>query len=488
MTMKLHLFAIVFLFAAFRGVAADDEPASAIQPTHLQGEMVGEVTAESAILQSRLTASELAEDGDLPGKEGVGCFEIAEDAAFQAAQRTPWMKAVAEHDYIIKTKVTGLKAGTKYFYRLVYGSDREQTKTGPTRSFATNPGAKLEATTKLVVVTGMNYAFFHDGLKHDDKRAYHGPDKHLGYPALATILEHRPDFFVATGDNVYYDHHVELSAKTPGQMRKKWHEQFVQPRFVELFSTVPAYWEKDDHDHRYNDCDTAGNKEPPSDLGIAVFKEQVPITDPADAEAVTYRTHRISKDLQIWLLEGRDYRSPNRSPDGPEKTIWGTKQREWLKRTILQSDASFRLIISPTPLIGPDGKGKKDSHVNIGGFRHEGDDFFDWAKLNGLPEKGVFLICGDRHWQYQAIHPSGMHEFSCGALVDANSRMGIDPGTPNSTDPEGLVKQPFTSPKPSGGFLEVTVTPRDGQDESAGIRFDFFDEKGEVLFQVARRR
>ena len=41
-------------------------------------------------------------------------------------------------------------------------------------------------------------------------------------------------------------------------------------------------------------------------------------------------------------------------PDGPDKTIWGREQLAWLKESILASDAAFRVLISPTPIVGPD--------------------------------------------------------------------------------------------------------------------------------------
>ena len=93
--------------------------------------------------------------------------------------------------------------------------------------------------------------------------------------------------------------------------------------------------------------------------GVRVFNEQLPIIDPNDPNGKPYRTHRVSKDLQIWLLEGRDFRSPNLTEDGPEKTMWGVEQREWLKETLLASDATFKIIISPTPMVGPDDLRKK---------------------------------------------------------------------------------------------------------------------------------
>jgi hypothetical protein len=107
---------------------------------------------------------------------------------------------------------------------------------------------------------------------------------------------------------------------------------FVQPRFKELFRNIATYWEKDDHDYRVNDSDPYVDFPVTHELGVKNFKEQLPVTDPKDPEAVTYRTYQLSKDLQIWLLENRDYRSPNKMPDGQDKTIWGKEQKEWLKR------------------------------------------------------------------------------------------------------------------------------------------------------------
>jgi alkaline phosphatase D len=42
------------------------------------------------------------------------------------------------------------------------------------------------------------------------------------------------------------------------------------------------------------------------------------------------------------------------------------------------------------------------------------------------------------------VHPSGFEEFSVGALVDANSRVGRKPGDVMSTDPQGLVTQLYS--------------------------------------------
>ena len=202
---------------------------------------------------------------------------------------------------------------------------------------------------------------------------------------------------------------------------------------------------------------------------------------PEDPDAVTYRTYRIGKLLQIWLLEGRDYRSPNSMPDGPQKSIWGDVQKEWLKKTLLASTATFKLVISPTPMVGPDDGYKSDNHTNPKGFKQEGDAFFTWLKANGFLEKHFYFVCGDRHWQYHSMHPSGFEEFFYGALVENNARLRRAPGDPESTDPQALVKQIYTQQEASAGFLNISVIPGT-QDEPHTLSFDFYDEHGNLLY------
>lgn len=446
-----------------------------------QGIMAGEVTATSVILQSRLTSTARNVDrawSGILGQAGVAQFEYSRSADFRGSLRTPWLEARPENDFIVKAPVTGLEPDTRYYYRLHFGKTKASLAASEPGTFRTLAGPNASATYSFAVVTGMNYSFFHH-TGGPIYPAYDGPDKHLGYPGLASILKLRPDYFVGTGDNVYYDHPGVGRAETLHQMRMKHHEQYSQPRFIELFRGVATYWEKDDHDYRFNDSDpvnplrNAEGTQPSHELGIRVFKEQLPVP------ALTYRTHRVSKDLQVWFVEGRDYRSPNNMPDGPEKTIWGKTQKEWLKRTLSESDATFKILISPTPMIGPD-RGKRDSHVNPGGFRHEREEFFRWLVENGFLKKNFYIVCGDRHWQYHAVDPSGIEEFSVGALVAANTFAGIRPGDPKSSDPKGEIKHLHFNEKPTPGFLVFTVRPGEAE-------FVFYDEFGKRLYSATRR-
>ena len=204
-----------------------------------QGVMAGEVTATGVILQSRLTRGTALVDGDLPGSPGVARFELSAAEDFADPMLTEWMTALPRQDFIVKIRISGLTPATRYYYRLRYGVDQTDTRLGPAATFKTLAGRERSAVVSFVVVTGMNYAFFQDGAPQFDRPRYEGHDKPLGYPALATILRMKPDFFVGTGDNVYYDHPADSRARTRAELRKKWHEQFVQPRFIELFRQVP---------------------------------------------------------------------------------------------------------------------------------------------------------------------------------------------------------------------------------------------------------
>ena len=63
---------------------------------HAQGELAGEVTANSVLLQSRLTAipgPEPDTQGDVPGMAGVACFEWSASPDFDGAKRSEWLHA-----------------------------------------------------------------------------------------------------------------------------------------------------------------------------------------------------------------------------------------------------------------------------------------------------------------------------------------------------------------------------------------------------------
>jgi alkaline phosphatase D len=218
------------------------------------------------------------------------------------------------------------------------------------------------------------------------------------------------------------------------------------PRHIELLSGLASYWEKDDHDTLDDDCwpDTPSRRMAPFTFaeGQRVFRQQTPQSPQGTSP---YRSFRWGKHLQIWLTEGRDFRTPNNAPDGAGKTIWNAEQKAWLQHTLRVSDATWKVLISPTPLVGPDRGSKNDNHSNPG-FMREGDEMRRWFKEH--VSGNFFIVCGDRHWQYHSVHPeTGLREFSTGAASDEHA--GGSPGEDPRYHRFHRVK---------GGFVSVTVT------------------------------
>jgi len=262
-------------------------------------------------------------------------------------------------------------------------------------------------------------------------------------------------------------------------MRIKWHEQLSQERFVQLFSKTSTYWLMDDHDFRFDNANPGITKEPSPALGAQVFSEQLPIFGPED-EKNFYRTHRVSQALQIWILDNRTLRNANDLPDGPEKSIWGKEQLEWLKQTLLESGAPFKIIFSSTPIVGPDRMPTRDNHTSPTGFRFEGESFLRWLKENGFDQKNLYLVVGDNHWKDHSKHPLGFEEFSAGSLDRSNAFTGTKSGDPKTTDPMGEIKQLYVDSKASGGFLRIAT-------HSEALTFSFHDSRGQELYSVHRK-
>lgn len=418
-------------------------------PYNAMGEKAGEVTPTSVILHTRLTENPTRNDDySVPGANGRVRFELDTSPDYSNPITTDWTTVTPIRDSIAKTKVTDLTPGTQYYYRVrIRPLEGDEERIGDTRRFRTAPEAESMADVSFTVITGQKF------MGRDDE------DGHKSHDAMRAL---DPDFIVPTGDNVYYDNDEGIKGIDIFTCRFHWHRMYSFARQIAFFGSTSGYWEKDDHDYRDNDSDRFRPTDigPSHEVGIYTFLEQHPIEYP------TYRTKRWGKALQVWMLEGRDYRSNNLDPDGPEKSIWGAQQKAWLKQTILESDALFRVVISPTPLVGPDRTSKRDNHDNPDGFKHEGNEFFSWLVDNEIDN--FYIACGDRHWQYHSIHPTGYQEFASGALSDQNLQR------PPAIH-EGY-QRPYA--KSQGGFLRVHVDTKSG--DSPQIHFEHYSSDGDL--------
>lgn len=402
-------------------------------PYFASGAMIGEVTQSSAIAWTRLTLeperrwdgvvpmplmsptrviSESPDipatdwEGAVPGVEGQIRFAWSLTPEFgKDAWRTPWVSVDRSTDYSHKFAIENLVSATRYYYvqegRLGNSGEITQSAVG---TFRTAPDPDEWEEVWFSVITC---------------QLYHQRDEREGYriyksiPNLSPVFQGYPDFMVRTGDNVYYDRDNPRGS-TVDLCRLHWQRMYSLPLLQTFLRQVPSYWQKDDHDAFFDDS-YPGLEAPwieplTYEEGAKLFREQTPVGEKL------YRTIRWGKGVQVWLTENRDFRTPDTIPDGPEKTIWGKEQKAWLKRTILGSDAAFKIIVSPTALVGPDNRDQSDNHANQA-FKREGDEFRQWIYQNGIDN--LYVIAGDRHWQYASTDPkTGLQEFACGPASD----------------------------------------------------------------------
>lgn len=361
---------------------------------------------------------------------------------------TDWATVNADQNFTYQWKLNGLDPDTKYVVEIeARKTNRSKGSATISGSFRTPPDPSSISDLEFCIVT------CHDYPRRDDPE-----NGHKIYKAMSLML---PDFFVHTGDVEYYDKAAPF-AMTEELMRFKWNRIFALPYQRDFYRQVTTYWMKDDHDVLKNDASPGMHYGTVSwDRGLEIFdREQFPSND------LPFKTIRWGKDLQIWITEGRNYRSKNSDPDGPGKTIWGAEQKAWLFKTIRESDAAFKLLISPDPILGPDRTNKGDNYANKE-FKFEGDEIRKY--LNEFDN--VFICNGDRHWQY-VTHPenSNLWEFSCGAGSDEHA--GGWP--PEDKRPEHR----FLRVK--GGFLQGTVSRKGSE---AVLNFKHFDVDGNVVHE-----
>jgi len=429
------------------------------------GFKISEVTDTSAIIWTRLCTQEFpnpvrhqreekvfrhpinfdedqpvsAMDGAVKAGPGLVRVKITSEGDSRVSD---WIKVYEKDDFTAKIPFEGLSPNTTYQVKLIGKAAVQAPKTEEVGTFTT----ATEASQPVPVVLTTSTCQYFWSFDHENR----------GFNTYDSMRALKPDFFIQTGDYVYYDKPGPL-AKNIEKARHKWHAMDAWASLRDMYREVPIYMLKDDHDLLKDDVHPAS--EPYGELtyrdGMKLWYENVAI------KGKPYRTIRRGKDLQIWMVEGREFRSPNDAPDGPDKTIWGEDQIQWFKKSVESSDASFKILFTATPVVGPDRENKKDNHANKV-FESEGT----WLRsyLAGIPH--MYVVNGDRHWQYVSQDlETGLMEFGSGPISDYHAQ-GWDP---NDKRPEHR----FLRLK--GGFLSIQVDRQAGKPR---IRFTHRDVFG----------
>ncbi len=370
----------------------------------------------------------------------------------------------------VKIPLSGLRPATRYSYTLRASGDTVEGE------FVTAPAHDQAARVHFVWSGDLGGGGF--------CRKVDG-----GYPIFQTMARRRPDFFLFVGDTVYGDvgcnkpgvvPGADFVARSLGEYRRRHLYQREEPTVQDFFRLTSVYAIWDDHEVRNN---FSGPVEPLMPTGRRAFLDYWPILPPEDEPSRLYRKFRWGRLLEVFILDTRQYRSPNSELDGPGKTMLGAAQRRWLVDNVSTSTAVWKVVVSSVPLSIPTGTPQaRDSWSNasVYGTPQDGGTGFAFERdaiLRRLRDHGVknlvFLVADVHHAELIRHHPTpsfALHEFVAGPLSATHGR-------PRPLD-EALGPRSLFATGGVNNFGEIAIEPG-----SLAVRLHA--EDGAVLFTHA---
>jgi len=388
-----------------------------------QGIAVGDVSSQSAVLWLRTDgpASVQIEWATVSRWERASKFATV----MAPVSRTESIMTTAETDYTLIIPLEGLSPATRYRYHVLVSS-ADQTA----RRLSASLAAMGEFTTLPDDKTSVAVTFAWSGDLGGQGRCRQGVG---GYPIFDVIHRQQVDFFLFLGDTIYGDNPCPSPPNEPGAdftattlqaYRTRHRYQRGAEALQRFLKTVPVYVIWDDHEVRNNFSGPFDERMP---AGRQALREYWPIASPAHDLDRLYRRVRYGADLELFILDARQYRSRNADPDGSSKTMLGATQLAWLLDGLRTSIATWKVIVTSVPLSIPKGGG-----VNVpgydgwaGGPDGTGFERERWMIVDtilGHKVKNVVFLAGDVHFaQANAYDPDrdGMidfHEYIAGPL------------------------------------------------------------------------
>lgn len=301
------------LAAAALVTAACAIPSTADARAFRYGVASAEVTSKSAVVWARAL------------KAGKVHLEVALDRKFRRQRLNKVVFAKRSNDLTVQTRISGLIPSRRYYYFFHQGRQRSLLGT-----FKTAPRASKPQTIRFAVtgdadpsrVNGHNF-WNKDGSR--DMATY------------AAMAKEKNDFNVNLGDTIYSDAESGPPAFNLDAKRQKYRLGLTYPSLLLLRDSAAVYNQWDDHEfvddfNRHSQgCDVGSVFTPqyPCNTsgiwraGVKAFREYMPVT--YSKRNGTYRTFRWGRNLQIFILDERSFRSLRASevkvnPSAPEPT------------------------------------------------------------------------------------------------------------------------------------------------------------------------
>ncbi|NOS78787.1 MAG: hypothetical protein HOP35_12660 [Nitrospira sp.] len=397
-----------------------------------QGVTVGEVTSRGALLWVRTEGPALVQVEWAPPSVWEVTSKMA--SAVAPVARTARMSTGPEADFTVTIPLEGAVPTTRYRYHVLVGRIGD----GASPIDATL-AAQGEFTTLPEAQSSTPVAFAWSGDLGGQQRCRQGAG---GYPIFDVLRKQGLDFFLFLGDTIYSDDTCPSPPNEPGadfkastltEYRARHRYQRGADSLRRFLESVPVYVIWDDHEVRNN---FAGPFDDQMPAGRQALREYWPIASPPGDPNRMYRSVRYGADLELFILDTRQYRSRNADQDGPAKTMLGAAQLQWLLDGVTHSTATWKVIATSVPLSIPKGGGASvpgydgwAGGPDGTGFERERQVIVDAILEQKL--KNVVFIGGDVHWvQANAYDPNqdgviDFHEFIAGPLSARPGRLTV---------------------------------------------------------------
>lgn len=292
-----------------------------------------------------------------------------------------------ENDFTCHVELTGLPSGQRIFYAVQFEDldSRKVVSAELTGNFRTAPSAGGDL---RVLFSG------------DTCGQGWGIDKELGgMRCYETMRLRDAHFFIHSGDNVYADgplpKEVKLAdgrtwrnllteekskvAETLHEFRGQYRYNLLDDNVRRFNAETAQFWQWDDHEVMNNwspgkDLTTDARYTEKDILVLAgrakrAFVEYAPMRWSTEEYGRVYRKIPYGPLLDVFMLDMRSYRAANnynlQNTESAETAYLGAAQRDWLKRSLLESTAVWKVIAADMPLglIVPDGKDKQGRNI-----------------------------------------------------------------------------------------------------------------------------
>ncbi len=386
--------------------------------------------------------------------DAPGTIAVAWRPDGESADRRLELSAIAADDNVVVARLTGLQPGLGATYRIDAGNEWRE---GSVRA---QPFWSKQADAAPLAIALGSCFFLGDANPLWANRGYAAE-----FEIFDAIAAAKPDVMLWLGDNVYLQ---RPDFQDPASMAMRYRRQRGYVPLQRLLTAAPqlAIW--DDHDYGPNDSDTSYVLKGET---LKLFQRYWPNVHHGLPDVPGSFGFAQFGDVLFFLLDDRYYRSPNRWPDGADKTMFGQRQLEWLKQALTSAPkASIKIIAG-----GSQFWNRVSRFEGWHQFGTEQRAFADWLVAQRID--GVIFLSGDRHFgELLRIERPGtypLYEFTSSPLT---SRPPARIDNAEKANPD-LVAGTLAA-KRQFGMIRVT-----GNGGDRAIALESYDSQGALLWR-----